>query len=1075
VIVEPNATLAPPVVAVMVVHQPGPWFDEALAALAAQDYGNLKNLFLVVGEPGDLPARIRDRVPSAFVRAVENNPGFGAAANEVLRLVEGDNGFFCFLHDDLALEQGAIRLLVEELYRSNAGVVGPKLVSWDDPTVLQHVGLGVDRFGEVDPIVEPGEVDQEQHDAVRDTFAVPSACLLVRADLFRAIGGFDPTIEYHGDDIDLCWRAHLGGARVIVVPAARARHVEQLAVRRPDLRHASLIARNRMRTVATLTGASRLPLVSLQLVLATVAEAVVGILTGRFRQVGALLSSLVGMVPRTPSYFARRRSLVKLREVPDSEVAGLQVRGSARLTSYMRSRDSRQVDPDSTTERRWRQTAGSAPAMAWIAISLLALFGSRQLITDGVPRFGEFLAFPSSPRAMFSEYLSGWSGHGLGSTTASPTGVGLLVIGSVGTLFHMALLHTLLVVGLLFAGYMGMWRLASLFPTARARIAALVVYAAVPLPSQLLANGRWAALACFAAAPWALHHLRRIAGMDTAGSRHDEAVERSVVVPGRKQLRWAAQLTLLTAVVVAFAPSFALLLVLVGVFVGAATVLCGGSPLAAAKLAGVALGAAVVALIANLPWAMSLTGSDGWTSIVGVPLSSARSLGIAELARFLADSGGLGVVATLLFLPVVIAPLVARAWRFTWAIRAAALVFGFGGLALLDDRAALPVRMPEPGVLLVPVAIGVALAAACLAAAFQDDVLGGSFGWRQPLGLLAAAGVVVGVIPGAFAVTDGGWGTPDRTLVSVLNQLPVNPPEGDYRVLWIGDPAVIPVASYTYQPGVGYALTDDGAPTINGFWSGRPTAVEAEVATALRQMAAGVTLRGGRLLAQYGIRYVIVPLADGAHGTVGHPLPTPLGLVDVLEDQLDLAAPLTRPPNYLIYENTAYTPTRSMLSAEGAADSQEAGGEAMASADLRGSVPFGIGGPDIGNFTGAVTAGTLHVAVPFDSNWSLSVDGTTVRARRAFGSTLAFDVPTAGNATLSYETPFSHSAWLGLQVLIWIALGLAASHVSLARLRQRRRQTARVADTTPVADLTAPLVDVDVDDLPWSAGDGDVS
>jgi len=1073
--VEPTGSLAPPVVAVMVVHQPGPWFDEALEALATQDYSNLKNLFLVVGEPGDLPARIRERVPNAFVRAVENNPGFGAAANEVLRLVEGDNGFFCFLHDDLALEQGAIRLLVEELYRSNAGVVGPKLVTWDDPAVLQHVGLGVDRFGEVDPIVEPGEVDQEQHDAVRDTFAVPSACLLVRADLFRAIGGFDPTIEFYGDDVDLCWRAHLGGARVIVVPAARARHIEDLAARRPDLRHASLIARHRMRSVATLTGAGRLPLVSLQLVLVTFAETIVGLLTGRFRQVGASLTALLGMVPRTPSYFARRRSLVELREVPDSEVAGLQVRGSARLASYMRSRDSRQVDPDSTTERRWRQTAGSAPAFAWLAVSLLALFGSRQLIANGVPRFGEFLAFPASPRAMLADYLSGWSGHGLGSTTASPTGIGLLVIGSVGTLFHMALLHTVLVVGLLFAGYLGMWRLASLFPTARARIAALVVYAAVPLPSQLLANGRWAALVCYAAAPWAVHHLRRIVGIDTSGSRHDEAVERSVVVAGRKQLRWAAQLTLLTAVAVAFSPSFALLLTLIGVLLAVATLLCGGSPSAAAKLAGVALGAAVVALVANLPWAMSLTGSEGWTSIVGVPVSSARSLGVAELARFLADAGGLGVVAMLLFLPVLVAPLVARAWRFTWAIRAAALVFGFGGLAILDDRAALPIRMPEPGVLLVPVAIGVALAAACLAAAFQDDVLGGSFGWRQPLGLLAAIGVIIGVVPGVFAVTDGRWGTPQRTLVSVLTQLPANPPEGNYRVLWVGDPAAIPVASYTYQPGVGYALTDDGELTIAGFWSGQPTAVEAEVATALRQMAAGVTLRGGRLLAQYGIRYVIVPLADGANGTVALPLPTPGGLVDVLEDQLDLAAPLTRPPNYLIYENSAYTPTRSMLSAGGAAASQEAGGEAMAGADLRGSVPFGVGGADIGNFAGDVTAGTLHVAVPFDSNWSLSVDGNSVPARRAFGSTLAFDVPTAGRATLSYNTPLSHSLWLVLQLLIWLALGLAASRFSPTHLRQRRRPAARSADSGPVADLTAPLVAAGVDDLPWATREEELS
>ena len=33
--------------------------DDVLAALAAQDYPNLRCLFLVSGEPGDLPTRIR--------------------------------------------------------------------------------------------------------------------------------------------------------------------------------------------------------------------------------------------------------------------------------------------------------------------------------------------------------------------------------------------------------------------------------------------------------------------------------------------------------------------------------------------------------------------------------------------------------------------------------------------------------------------------------------------------------------------------------------------------------------------------------------------------------------------------------------------------------------------------------------------------------------------------------------------------------------------------------------------------------------------------------------------------------
>ena len=244
-------------------------------------------------EIAETTARIRRVLPGAFVREVPVAGGFGPSANEVLRLVEGDNGFFLICHDDVAPDPRAVRILVAELFRSNAGIVGPKLTDWDDPRMLQHVGLGLDRFGEVDPIVEPGEVDQEQHDAVRDVFVLPSACLLVRADLFRALGGFDPSISFHGEDVDLCWRAHLTGARVVVAPDARVRHRERLVDRRPDLNHRTLQARHRMRTVATLTGGSRLLGRSIQLVLLTLVELVVGLFTGRF---GEALASMRGAV-----------------------------------------------------------------------------------------------------------------------------------------------------------------------------------------------------------------------------------------------------------------------------------------------------------------------------------------------------------------------------------------------------------------------------------------------------------------------------------------------------------------------------------------------------------------------------------------------------------------------------------------------------------------------------------------------------------------------------------------------------------------------------------------------------------
>ena len=161
-------------------------------------------------------------LPEAHLRRLESNPGFATAADEVMAAVQGA-AFYLFCHDDVRLDPDTVRLLVEEAYRSNAGVVGPKLVEWDNPRRLLAVGMGADRYGQPVHYVERGDLDQAQHDAVRDAFYVPGAATLVRSDLFEALDGYDPEMSVHGEDLDLCWRAHVAGARVIVAPAARVR------------------------------------------------------------------------------------------------------------------------------------------------------------------------------------------------------------------------------------------------------------------------------------------------------------------------------------------------------------------------------------------------------------------------------------------------------------------------------------------------------------------------------------------------------------------------------------------------------------------------------------------------------------------------------------------------------------------------------------------------------------------------------------------------------------------------------------------------------------------------------------
>jgi GT2 family glycosyltransferase len=1061
--VDVNTEVSPPVVAVVVVHDPGDEFDDVLGSLADQDYPNLKALFLLTGAD-DLTDTIRAQLPNAFVRAIPDNPGYGAAANEVLHLVEGDNGFFLLMHDDVALDVTATRLLVEELYRSNAGIVGPKLVLWDEPHVLQHVGLGVDRFGEIDPLVEPGEFDQEQHDAVRDVFALPSACMLVRADLFRSVGGFDASSTFHGEDLDLCWRAHLSGARVVVVPAARARHLEQLSERRADMAHRLLAARHRVRTVAVLTGGLRLPLVLVQMLLLSLLELVVGLFTGRLGEAFASLRATVGLLPRLPSIVRRRREVAELRHVPYREVAGLQIRGSARLASYLRTREQQHMSVDHSAiglRRFSRNTAGQLAA--WLSITVLALLGSRGFILHGVPAVGEYLHFPARARTLIGNYWSGWWAHGLGQTTAVPTGVGLLGVVGVFSVGHMALLHTVAVLAWLPIGYYGAWRLMSIFPSSRARIAGLLVYAAVPLPYGALGAGRWGVVAAYGATPWVVHLLRKIATIEPALTARADAdvADAFAEFNRREQLRRVAQLTLLTAAVTAFTPIYALIVAVIGLALAIATVLARGLVRAALTLFAGATISGGIALLINLPWVNSLVGANGWDAFVGVPASGSPGLGLARILRFDVGPFNLGVLAIAMWLPVVAAPLLARGWRLTWAARGGVLSVGFLALAVVSVHGAFPFRLPELGLLLAPAAVGLSIAAACAAAAFEQDVQGGSFGWRQPLGILSGIAILIGVVPAIASTSNGHWSTPANVLLQPSQQFAANPVEGDYRTLFVGDARLLPVPGWRIggkaSRGVSYAVIDDGPLFIGERWPGLASAAERELGTTVELIGSGATSRVGRLLAPYAIRYIVVPVVNGLDSTATHQLPAPAGLLDGLNTQLDLRR-LYTPPNYIAFENVAWIPTQSMLGAAGAAASKEAGAELLAKTDVSDATPVMVGMNERGPGSGAVTSGVLHVARPFDAQWQLRVNGQSVPGRIAFSGTTAYDVSTAGDATLGYHTATTRHLAVLLQFIAWLLLCIAASRMRWGWLRARR--AAIVVDNGPIlnlGDLLDPL------------------
>ena len=1066
-----SAQQAPAVVAVMVTCDPGPWLEEALQALADQDYPNLSVLIVDAASAEDPTPRVAAVLPSAYVRRLPTNPGYAAAANVALEAVEG-SCHLLFCHDDVAPDHDAVRLLVEEAYRSNAAVVSPKLVDWADPARLLQVGMGADKSGAPAQLVERGELDQEQHDGVRDVFVAPGGCTLVRADLFRSLGGFDPEMFLFGEDLDFSWRAQVAGARVIVAPAARVRHLEamssgrrapgggppppNMAVLRRQVRPHQL--RHRLRAVLKAYGPWHLVRVLPQVVALAMVEVVFGVLSGHTRTAGDTVSAWSWNLKRLSELRQARRTIHGYRGMPDGEVRRLQARGSARFSAFIRGQ--------LASERVRRRTRGilarpraamrpdpignsRVPLVVGAVVALVLLVGSRHLLTQGLPAVHEFVPFPRSAFTFIRSFLSGWRQTGLGSDSPAPLAFGILGLGSVILAGATGLLQTVLVLGALPVGAIGAFRLATPFGSRLARAAALLVYVAVPLPYNALARGRWGALLVYAAAPWFMGRLLRATALEPVGRLDTRAgTERREQDRGEGDRRtgdlrpgagrphgerldgeWLRRhvlpLGVTVALVAAFVPAVVAVVALVAVALVLGSMVAGGvAPAGRAVLA--AAGAIVVAAVLAFPWSLDfvLPGTQ-LSSLLGVSRAAAEAPGLGQLLRFEIGPLGAPPLGWAFLLAAALPLLVGRGWRLAWACRLWVVALVCWGVAWTGGRGWLPIEIGGPDILLAPAAVAMAMAVALGMVAFEVDLPGYRFGWRQLASTTALVATLAGTIPVVVASLGGRWDLPATDFAGLLSWMPEQRARGSFRVLWLGDPEALPLGSWRLSEGLGYATSKGGAPDATMLWPGGSPGAAQLVADAVGLAQRSATTSLGHLLAPTAIRYVLVPLRAAPNGGDGARLPPSLDLAAALESQVDLKK-LDSDNSLLVYENAAWAPARARLDEVGVEASGRSGLTNLRDVDLTGSAPVLPRQRSLTHFSGPLAdADRVLLSEASSSNWQLRVAGRAARRDKAFGWANGFSVPATGKATLRYRTPLVRYLAVAIEIGLWFAVGRA--------------------------------------------------
>ncbi|MDQ1481012.1 MAG: hypothetical protein QOI44_1873, partial [Actinomycetota bacterium] len=912
---EPDEPTAPPVVAV-VVTTGGPWLDAAVASLAAQDYPALSVLVLDNASDEDPTARIAAEMPTAFVRRLAENVGFAAAANEALHTVEGAT-FLVFCHDDVALDPDAVRVMVEEAYRSNAAIVGPKLVEYDDPRVLVEVGMAIDHYGVPFSAIEPGELDQEQHDGVRDVFFVSHATMLVRADLFRELGGFDIATAPGSDDIDLCWRARLVGARVLVAPEARVRHrratsVDERRMRRQAPAEARAATQARLRVLIKSYSRTALLWVLPSAFALTVGEAVALTLTRRWRHAVAVMT---GWFPRRGAFsdLAQARARTQQsRQVDDADVRTLMIRGSARIRGPLVQRlhaGDRLADVSSRARERMSITGERlrrAPAILVLIVVALIVIGSRALVFGRVPQIGTFQAWPGIG-ALWHTFTTPWRGTMLGSPTPATPAFAMMAVLSTATIGHAGLARTIVVAGAIPLGMWGSFRLArSLTASSLPAVVTAVAYATNPVGRDAVARGDLGPLVSYALAPFILLLLVRAVAPARETSRSGSR--------WRRPVHRVLALGVLGAIAGCVWPPAIVLLLLLGVMflISAAFV---GAAREALRAAAFAIGAGVLGFLLLAPWSFSLIGADAPTLglHVGTPMT------VGDMLRFDVGPAHTGWFTLGLVVAAVVPLLFATGPRFIWAARAWILALGSFALAWLPTRISPALPVPAVEGVLVPAALGLALAAGIGVSALLDDMRRAHFGWRQVAAVAATVGLALPVLALAADTASGRWHLPNDDWPTAVSWMSDVPTPGGFRVLWLGAPALLPVdakivgrtsAAEDGSGSIGFGLTRNGPGDARALWAATQTRADDVLEQALLTARAGDSERLGHLLAPAGVRYVVVLSQTGTgHGAV---VPVDPALAEALTRQLDLSISRVDTGG-TVYANDAWIPSRAVV------------------------------------------------------------------------------------------------------------------------------------------------------------------
>lgn len=1039
------------VTAVLVAHDGARWLPDALAGLLGQERPVQYAVAADTGSADDSSRLVAEALGDDRVLHLARRTGFGQAVEEAARtapvltpedlpylrrpsgwdpvtrswrddaydMPELPHGepvhWLWLLHDDCAPEPEALAQLLRvvdteyELGRDDVAVVGPKLRGWYDRRQLLEVGVSIANSGRRWTGLDRREQDQGQHDHVRTVLSVSTAGMLIRRDVFERLGGFDRRLPLMRDDVDLCWRAHAAGLRVLVAPEAVVRHAEAASRERRAVDCAGRTTASphkvdkagAVHTLLVNVRTAALPWVLLRIVLGTLLRTVAYLVGKVPGQALDEIRGLLGVLLRPERIIAGRRErgrpqvekdeLRPLFPPPgatvratveqvagdlfgssDAEAAAGAGRHGGGIESGPGGDDADFLEIEQFA--RLKRIARKPGPVLFLILLLVSLAACRALLGGGALAGGALLPVPAGAGELWSRYVDAWHTVGTGGTASAPpylaivATVASLLLGSTGLAVTL-----LMVCSVPLAGATAYFASRPLVPSRLLRAWAAVAYAFLPAATGALAGGRIGTAVLAVLLP-----LIARAGVAAAGLSGSSGTR------GSWRATWAY--ALLLTVTTAFTPVVWPVALVLGIGVLA---LRRGEITAYAPRFLAQLGTPLLLLA---PWSLSLL-PFGFFDEAGLEYGSSAASALDLLG---ASPGGPGTVGGLLLLGIVLAALAALlrserqlGVRTAWVVALVALVF-----SVLSNRSA----WAGPATLVYGIAL---LSAATLGAdGARFRVAEQSFGWRQPVAALIALASALGPLIAAAGWMFGGADGP------VERRDPVQVPAFVAEESHTRDQARTLVLDSDSAAHVGYMLVRGSGARLGDGELASGDGGNSTLDKVVANLVAGSGADQADQLGGFAVRYVLVH--KGAPREVTRVLDATPGL-----------SRLSQQDGSGLWRVDQEVARATIVSGDKAAAGTSRGDEPE---------PVAAGPVEIHTDIEAGADGrVLRLADTAAEGWTATLDGKPLTRTTVDGWAQGFQLPASGGRLdVTYDDPFTHTAWLWAQGLLAVVLVVLA-------------------------------------------------